>query len=149
MSTQTEPISQTAAFSETVPGNSNGMRITATIVRILMGLLFVFGAAAFFFKFMPEPELKGSAKTFMEGVSASVYLMPFIKATELVCGLLFLSGFFVPLATVMIFPIILNILSYGIFVDHQAIPIGIFLLLANLFLAYYHRKKYAPMLVAK
>jgi uncharacterized membrane protein YphA (DoxX/SURF4 family) len=149
MSTQTEPISQTAAFSETVPGNSNGMRITATIVRILMGLLFVFGAAAFFFKFMPEPELKGSAKTFMEGVSASVYLMPFIKATELVCGFLFLSGFFVPLATVMIFPIILNILSYGIFVDHQAIPIGIFLLLANLFLAYYHRKKYAPMLVAK
>src|SRR3954466_3345571 len=149
MSTQTEPISQTAAFSETVPGNSKGMRITATIVRILMGLLFVFGAAAFFFKFMPEPELKGSAKTFMEGVSASVYLMPFIKATELVCGLLFLSGFFVPLAAVMIFPIILNILSYGIFVDHQAMPIGILLLLANLFLAYYHRKKYAPMLVAK
>src|SRR6476660_7750719 len=116
MSTSAEPLSQTAASTAAVPANSKGMRIAATIVRILMGLLFVFGAAAFFFKFMPEPELKGAAKTFMEGVAASVYLMPFIKLTELVCGLLFLTGFFVPLATVMIFPVVLNILLYGIFV---------------------------------
>jgi len=43
----------------------------------------------------------------------------------------------------------LNILLYGIFVDHMGVPIGIFLLVANLFLAFYHRKKYAPMLVAR
>jgi putative oxidoreductase len=123
------------------------MKVAYIIVRILMGLMFLFASLAFFFKLMPMPELSGPVKTFMEGMQASIYLLPFVKVVELLCGLAFISGFFVPLAAVVIFPITLNILFYSAFLDPKGLPIGVLLLLGNLFLAFYHRKKYAPMLV--
>jgi len=48
-------------------------------------------------------------------MEATVYLMPLLKVTELLCGLAFISGRFVPLATVVIFPITLNILLFHTF----------------------------------
>jgi len=125
------------------------MKIAVIIVRVLLGLLFLMASVVVLFKIAPEPELKGNAKLFMQGVAATVYLMPFIKITELVCSLAFISGRFVPLATVVIFPVTLNIVLYNAFVSPEALPIGIFVLAANLFLAYAHREKYKPFLVAK
>ena len=86
------------------------MKILMIIIRTLMGALFIFGAVVFFFHInMGKLDLKGAAKTFLDGVVASVYLMPLIKGMELICGILFVIGRFVPLATVMIFPVIVNI----------------------------------------
>ena len=125
------------------------MKIAVMIVRILMGLLFLFAAIVVLFKLAPQPELKGSVKLFMQGMEASVYLLPLIKITELLCGLAFLIGRFVPLATVAIFPITLNILLYHAFLAPEGLPMAIAILLANLFLAYAYRKNYASMLAAK
>ena len=105
------------------------MKIAAIIVRILMGLMFLFSSIVVLFKIAPQPELTGAVKTFMSGVEASVYLLPLIKITELVCGLAFLMGRFVPLATVMIFPVTLNILLFHIFVDQKGLPVAILLCL--------------------
>ena len=125
------------------------MTIAVIIVRVLMGLLFLFASSAFFFKFVPQPELKGIAKAFMEGVGATRYFMPLMMGTQLVCGLAFLLGRFVPLATVVIFPVTLNILLYHAFVDPAGLPVAIALILGNLFLAYAYRKNYAPLLSPK
>jgi len=125
------------------------MRIAVVIVRVLMGLLFLAAAILFFFKLGPQPELKGSAKLFMEGMQAATYFLPFMMGTQLVCGLAFLIGRFVPLATVVIFPVTLNILLYHTFVLPEGLPVAIVLLLANLFLAYAYRKHYGPLLAAK
>ena len=125
------------------------MKIAVLIVRILMGLMFAFASIAFFFKLMPQPELSGDIKTFMEGIEASVYLMTTVKIFELLCAIAFLSGRFVPLAAVVIFPINVNILLFHIFLDPSSLLIAILLVLGNLFLAYYYRDKYKPMLAAK
>jgi putative oxidoreductase len=114
-----------------------------------MGLMFLFSSVVVLFKIMPQPELKGSVKVFMTGVEATHYLLPLIKITELVCSIAFLSGRFVPLATVVIFPIILNILLFHAFVAPEGLPVAILLLLGNLFLAYYYRKNYATLVAAK
>jgi uncharacterized membrane protein YphA (DoxX/SURF4 family) len=125
------------------------MRIAAIIVRILMGLMFLFSSVVVLFKIVPQPELKGSVKVFMTGVEATHYLLPLIKITELVCSIAFLSGRFVPLATVVIFPIVLNIVLFHAFVAPEGLPVAILLLLGNLFLAYYYRKNYATLVAAK
>lgn len=125
------------------------MKIAVIIVRVLMGLLFLFASISVLFNLIQPPELTGKTKTFMDGVNASVYLMPLIKITELLCGIAFVSGFFVPLATVVIAPITLNILLYHIFVDTSGLPVAIFLVLANLFLAYANWDKFRPLLAAK
>ena len=125
------------------------MKIVVIIVRVLMGLLFLFASIVYFLNLFPQPELAGNTKTFMDGVNATRYLMPLIKFTELFCGIAFVSGFFVPLATVVIAPIVLNIFFFHVFVDTSGLPVAIFLVLANIFLAYANRDKFKPLLEAK
>ncbi|MEP6903594.1 MAG: DoxX family protein [Actinomycetota bacterium] len=125
------------------------MKIAVIIVRVLMGLLFLFGSIVYFLKLYPQPELSGNTKIFMDGVNAAGYLMPLIKITELLCGIAFVAGRFVPLATVVIAPIIVNIFLFHAFVDLTGLPVGIFLVLANSFLAYANWDKFKPLLVAK
>jgi uncharacterized membrane protein YphA (DoxX/SURF4 family) len=125
------------------------MKIAVLIVRILMGLMFAFASIAYFFKLMNEPEPTGAVKIFNDGIVASVYLMPTVKIFELLCAVAFLSGRFVPLATVVIFPVILNILLFHAFLQPSGLPIAILLILGNLFLAYFHRDKYKVLFVSK
>jgi putative oxidoreductase len=126
------------------------MKIAVIIVRVLLGLLYVMSSVVVLFNLVkPPPMPDGPAKQFMEGMVATGYLLHLIKLTELTCGLLFVFGRFVPLATVMIFPVTLNIFLYHCFVPGPGLPMAICILTANLFLAYAHWDKYKPMLVAK
>src|SRR5258708_26199283 len=93
------------------------MKIAVIIVRILMGILFAVPFLLFVSGHMNPPPLTGNAKLFMDGMQASGYLMPLLMGTQFVCALAFLIGRFVPLATVVIFPVVVNILLYHICVD--------------------------------
>lgn len=125
------------------------MKIVVIVLRVLMGLLFVFAGGAGLLHKMPAPQLTGDAKAFMDGVTAAHYFLPLLQITQLVCGLLLVIGLFVPLALVMIFPVVLNILLYHIYVDPKGLPLAIPLFLVNLFLAFHYRKNYYGLLAAK
>ena len=125
------------------------MKIAYTVVRILVGLLFIFSSLSFLLNLVVPPEQTGNMKIFMDGMIASGYLFHAIKVVELVCGLAFVSGFFVPLASVVISPIIVNILLVHIFLEPSGLPIGIILTIANLFFAYYHKELFIPLLKPK
>jgi uncharacterized membrane protein YphA (DoxX/SURF4 family) len=81
-------------------------------------------------------------KIFNDGLRASVYLMPTVKIVELICGIAFLSGKFVPLAAILITPIIVNIFFIHLFLGAEGLPVAISLVLANSFIAYNHRERY-------
>jgi len=125
------------------------MKIAVIIVRILIGLMFILSAGTYFLNLVPQAELTGNAKTFMEGIVASGYIMPVAKVFEFLCGLAFVSGRFVSLAVVLIFPIALNILLINTLLMPSGLPIVIPLFLGILFLAYAHRENYKSLLVAK
>lgn len=125
------------------------MKIAVIITRILMGGMFLFASIVVLFNLVPHPELTGKVKVFMDGIAATGYLLTMLKIFELVCGAAFLLGRFVPLAAVVIFPIILNILMFHIFLEPSGLPIAILLMIGDLFLAYYYRDKYKPLFVAK
>jgi len=125
------------------------MKITVLIVRILMGLMFAFASITVLFKLMPQPEPTGNVKIFMDGMAATVYMLTTIKVIELICSVAFLSGRFVPLATVVIFPINVNILLFHLFMAPEGLPVAILLMIGNLLLAWYYRDRYKAMLSAK
>lgn len=80
------------------------------VARVLLGLVFLFGSVTFFLNLIPPPaDMPERLKTFNEGLMASGYFFNLLKATELVCGLMLVTGFFVPLALVVLAPISLNI----------------------------------------
>ena len=81
----------------------------------------------------------------MEGVAASGYLLTLIKVTEFICALALITGLFARLATVVIFPVTLNIFMYHASISREFLPVASLMLAANLFIAWYYRKSYAPM----
>jgi putative oxidoreductase len=125
------------------------MRIAVIIVRILMGLMFLFASVVVLFHLVKQPAPQGKTKIFMEGVAATGYLMTLIKVTELLCAIALLVGRFAPLATVVIFPITINIFLYHAFIGPEGLVMAVLLLLGNLFLAYAYRKHYALLVAPK
>jgi len=125
------------------------MKIAMIIVRTLMGLLFIFGSVVYFLNLFEPPPMEGAIKTFNEGLAASGYFFNLLKATELVCGILLVIGRFVPLALVILAPVIINILAVHVFLDRSGLPVAIFLVLAASFLAFYYRRAFAPLLTPK
>lgn len=114
-----------------------------------MGLLFLFASISYLFNLITPPELTGNVKLFMDGLMATGYMMTLIKVTELVCGVAFVTGYFVPLAAVIISPIIVNIFLFHYFVEPSGMAMGIFLVLGNAFLGYYYWDRYKQLFIAK
>ena len=81
--------------------------------RLLLGLLyFVFGLNGFL-NFIPAPaDMPEGAQAFMGGMMSASYFLPVLKGTEVIGGLLLLSGFAAPLALVILAPITLQILLF-------------------------------------
>ena len=120
------------------------------IVRTLMGLLFLMASVVVLFNLVEKPVLpEGAVKTFNEGMDAAPYFVPVLKVVELLCSLAFLTGRFVPLATVVIAPVIVQIFLFHLFLDRTGLPVAIFLVAANIFVAWYYRDSYAGLLSAK
>jgi len=127
------------------------MKIAMIIVRTLMGLLFLFGSIYYFLMVMgvaETPPMEGPVKAFNQGLAASGYFFHLLKITEFVCGLLLVTGRFVPLALVVLSPIIINILAVHIFLDRSGLPVALFLVFANVFLAYCYRDAFKPLLTS-
>lgn len=122
------------------------MKIATIIIRTLIGLLMLFASVTYFFKLMPEPEMTGNMKVFTDGITASVYLMPLAKIVELVCGLCFVSGKFMKIASLVLLPVSINIFFINVFLAPEGIPIVAFLLLGNMFLIYRNWESYKPLL---
>jgi uncharacterized membrane protein YphA (DoxX/SURF4 family) len=122
------------------------MKIITTSSRIVLGLVFTGFSLAYFFNLMPQQPASGATLTFLSGIGASVYIMPLVKGLELVCGIAFLSGRLVPLALVVIFPIVINIVLFHVFLEPAKLIIPFVLLAANLFLAVMYRERYQTVL---
>ncbi len=126
------------------------MKYAVIIVRVLVGLLFVASSVTYFLNVAPPPAgLTGDTKTFFDGLAASHYILPVAKVFELLCGLAFLSGRFIALSVIVIFPIALNILLINALHLPSGLAIAIPLMLAILFLAYVNREKYSALFEAK
>ena len=119
-----------------------------TVVRLALGtLFFVFGLDGFL-HFMPHPPMPEAAGQFAGALFATGYMFPLIKGTEVVAGALLLGGRFVPLALTLLAPVIVNIALFHIVLAPQA-PLVVFLLGAEIYLAYSYRTSFSGVLNAQ
>lgn len=114
------------------------------IARVLLGLLFfAAGLAGLLGAGEPPPDLPERMKTFNAGLMASGYFMTLLKLTETICGLMLISGFFVPLALVILAPIVLNIVLVHAFMAPATGAPGLIAGLLMVYLAFFS-KPYSP-----
>lgn len=121
------------------------------ITRYLLGLIyFVFGLNGFL-NFIPTPPPDERIVPFMTGLMSTGYFFPVLKGTEVICGLLLLSGFFAPLALIILAPITLQILLFhGVMTPTLSMQImPIFMLILHVVSARGFWHLYQPLLKAK
>jgi len=110
------------------------MKIAAKFSRVLLGLVFfVFGLNGFL-HFIPQPPLTGVIADFMGGLMKSGYFLPLLKGTETIVGLLLLTGYLVPLALVILTPVLLNIFLFHLFLEPASIVMAIVLVVLHVVL---------------
>jgi putative oxidoreductase len=101
------------------------MKIAALISRILLGLLFtVFGLNGFL-HFIPMQQPTGLAAQYMGALFVSHYLVV-VFVLQLVGGVLLLANRFVPLALVLLGPVIVNILLFHATMAPEGLPMILF-----------------------
>lgn len=119
------------------------MKKVTLVLRVLMGLVFVASGIAFFFT--TPPPLEGAMADFFKGMAATGYFFYLLKFTEIACGLLLISGRFVPLALVVLAPIILNIFLVHLFMAPDGLVLGGILGAIEVYLAFFSAE-YSPMI---
>lgn len=84
------------------------MKIAALIARIILGLIFVVFGLNGFLHFIPGPLPPGLAGQFLGAMIQSHYVLA-VAAVQVVGGALLLANRYVPLALVLLGPVIINI----------------------------------------
>ena len=102
------------------------MRIVSIIARLLLGLMFtVFGLNGFLhFLPMKMGPMSPLAMQYLSAISQS-HMMQAAFAVQLVTGIMLLAGVFVPLALVLLGPVLANILLFHALMDPRGILNGL------------------------
>ena len=119
--------------------------------QILLGLiLLVAGGLNGFFHFLPEQASTLNTQciecqSFIEGLLSTGYMLYLVKMTELIVGVMLILGMFVPLALVLIAPVVLNIAMYHLFLDPSGLPIALIITVLYAWLAYQNLETFRPL----
>ncbi|MGA2420638.1 MAG: hypothetical protein ABSG69_11180 [Candidatus Acidiferrum sp.] len=100
------------------------MKIASLIARLLLGLIFLVFGLNGFLNFIPMPPPTGIAAQFVGALFAShFYIVLF--ALQVIGGLLLLANLFVPLALVLLGPVIFNIFFFHLLMAPAGLPLAI------------------------
>ncbi len=122
------------------------MKIATIVARTLLGLAFVvFGANAFLHFIPMPPPPAGLAGDFMKAIFVSHYFYV-VAVTQVLGGLLVLSGRFTALGLLFLSPVIVNILCFHIFLNHEGWPLASVVAALALFLLWRKRNAFVGLL---
>lgn len=123
------------------------MKIATLIARLLLGLIFlVFGLNGFLNFLDMGPMPTGLAGQFIGALAQSHYFK-FVAAVQVIGGALLLVNRFVPLALVILGPVIVNIISYHVFLNPTGIAVAIVVVILWLIVFYGHRQHFSGIFV--
>lgn len=124
------------------------MRYIFAVLRILLGLIFVIFGLNGFLHFIPNPQYPGAAGQFIGAIfTSNFYIVVFL--TQVVGGLLLLANRYVPLGLLLLGPVLVNILSFHIFMAPRAIPLALVATALWLILFVRMRKVFSGVFVQK
>jgi putative oxidoreductase len=124
------------------------MRIAALISRILLGLVFVVFGLNGFLNFIKGPLPSGVAGQFLGALMQSHFVLV-ISAVELAGGALLLANRYVPLALVLLGPVIVNIFFYHLLMDRSGLIIAIVVIILWGLIALRHRQYFSGLFVQR
>jgi putative oxidoreductase len=125
------------------------MKIVTLIARILLGLIcVVFGLNGFLNFLSMGPMPTGLAGQFVGALVLSHYFWV-VAALQIAGGALLLVNRFVPLALVLLGPVIVNIICYHVFLNPAGIALALVVTILWFIVFYGHRQYFSSIFVQR
>jgi putative oxidoreductase len=117
--------------------------------RIVLGLIMLIFGLNGFFNFLPMPPPPEHMMKFVMALMETGYFMQFVKACEVICGILLLANVFVPLSLLILAPIAINIFLLHVFMAPEGLPIALIVLALGGAIAWARFDKFSGLLKMK
>jgi len=125
------------------------MKIVTLIARLLLGLIFVvFGLNGFLNFLNMGPMPSGLAGQFMGALFVSHYYYV-IAGLQIIGGVLLLVNRFVPLALVILGPVIVNIILYHVFLNRTGVGLAVLVVILWLVVFFGYRQYFSGIFVQR
>jgi uncharacterized membrane protein YphA (DoxX/SURF4 family) len=126
-------------------------RYALATARVLVGLLFLMSGLDGFLHFIPQPTAPVSEGAVALGIAfmKSGYLMQLIAGTEAVVGALLVANRFVPLALVILAPVVVNIFAFHLFLAPSGLVLASIIAAVEIALAWQHRAAFRSVVAAR
>jgi putative oxidoreductase len=124
------------------------MKIASIIARYLLGLIFLVFGLNGFLHFIPMPPPKGLAAQFGGAIFASHYWVV-VFGLQVIGGVLLLVNRFVPLALVLLGPVIVNIFFFHALMAPEGLPLAIVVVVLWSILAVRYKQYLAGIFVQR
>lgn len=137
------------------PGNRPASRSIAAylpaVLRVLIGVLFVVMGLNLIFMFLPQPpgQMSPGAIAFSNGLAASGYMPVLLGGTQAIAGALLVTNRFVPLALVVLAPIVVNIVFFHAFLQQSGLAVAIPVAAIEIYLAWAYRDYFRSVLTMR
>ena len=121
------------------------MKLTSTIARYLLGLIFLTFGLNGFLQFIHMPPPTGVAGQFVGAIFVSrLYIVIFLL--QIIPALLLLANRYVPLALTILGPIVFNIVCFHIFMAPAGLPLALVVTVLWFLTAWSVRSVFVPIL---
>jgi uncharacterized membrane protein YphA (DoxX/SURF4 family) len=124
------------------------MKIAVLIARILLGLIFVLFGANGFLQFLHMPPPTGLPAQFLGALFVSHYYVV-VFALQFIGGVLLLAGRYIPLALIILGPILVNILLFHSTMAPAGLPLALLTTILWFIVFAGVRKAFAGVFAAK
>jgi putative oxidoreductase len=124
------------------------MKIASLIARLLLGLIFLVFGLNGFLHFIPMPPPTGVALQFFMAMIATHYWVV-IFGVQVVGGVLLLVNRFVPLALMLLGPVIVNIFFFHMFMAPAGLPLAIVVVVLWVLLAVRNKQYLSSIFVQR
>lgn len=121
------------------------MKIFFMALTAIYGLFWLVFGLNGFLHFFAVPEASGEAAKFMQALTMAGYVMPIVYITQIISGIMLLSRRFVPLALLLLGPVVMNVLLYDLFLNHSGLIIGVAISAFYAVLLFNSRRAFFPL----
>lgn len=122
------------------------MKTALKIITALFGLFWMVFGLNNFLHFFPIPQPSQAGADFMQALGNTGYVLPLVYGAQIVAGIMLVMRKFVPLALLLLAPIVANILLYDLFLNPSGLVIGCMIGVLYVAVLFDHKQKFIPLL---
>ncbi|OFZ19835.1 MAG: hypothetical protein A2Z20_09045 [Bdellovibrionales bacterium RBG_16_40_8] len=129
--------------------NLLSMPTVSMICRFFLGGVFFIFSTNYFLQFFAMPPMSAAGGGFMGSLAQTGYFFTLLKVTELAASVLLLTNIFVPLAVILLAPIVVNIFAFHLFLEPAGLPIAMILVILESMMGWFYWSQFKPLFAIK